>query len=142
MAYKLPFFKNMVAVRDDRVAPTSMPMDILLVEDEVISRHALVVLLRSQGFGTFATASEALRMVNDGAQPVVAVVDLDLPGMNGVDLIGRLARLHPAIPSILITASSYERLSRLLHGANVRYMRKPINFPDLLNLLPPTQLHG
>lgn len=109
----------------------------MIVEDEQTSRRALSVLLAACGYKpqAFSSAEEALRSINEHAFPTVALVDLDLPGMNGLELIGRLEKLNPSVFPILITATDQETLSAGLRGRAVAYLRKPLDFDTLLSLL-------
>lgn len=114
---------------------------VLIVEDEAISRRALTALLNASGFDTYAVASgeEALDAVGsvsaEGMLPEIALVDLDLPGMSGIEFIQRLAAVVPGIRPVLITATSRERLDELLESQFVSYMRKPIDFKCLLHVI-------
>jgi two-component system cell cycle sensor histidine kinase/response regulator CckA len=110
---------------------------VLIVEDERVSRKALATLLASSGYSTetVESAEEALDVVNEGEPPEVALIDLDLPGMNGVELISRLARTQPSVKSILITAVDRERLDPILRRFGVTHIRKPIEFSNLLQIL-------
>src|SRR5262245_36618408 len=94
---------------------TSPKHSVLIVEDEAVSRRALSALLMLSGHDTRAvpTAEDALEIVANGNIPEFALVDLDLPGMNGMDLIRRLRRDHPNVVPVLITATSRERIDRL-----------------------------
>src|SRR6476661_3487946 len=78
---------------------------VLIVEDERVARRALTTLLASYGFETAAAASaeEALALVSrlqdhsqDHSRRRVALVDFNLPGMNGIEFISRLEQLDPA----------------------------------------------
>jgi CheY-like chemotaxis protein len=111
--------------------------NVLIVEDERVSRQALAMLMSRSGYTTQAAASaeEALDAVNAGSHPDIALVDLDLPGMNGLDFIGRLTQLDPGVFPVLITASHSEHLPQMLADRGVAYMRKPVNFEGLLHLL-------
>jgi CheY-like chemotaxis protein len=133
----------MVALSNTSWNSEGQKVEVLLVEDEVISRRALALLLQAKGFATRSTGSaeDALRLLKQGIHPHVALVDLDLPGMNGLELIDHLAHLHPAIPAVLITASSLERLKEMLREHDVPYMRKPLDLIGLLKLLPPAASH-
>jgi CheY-like chemotaxis protein len=110
---------------------------VLIVEDERLSRRALATLLASYGFEPTAVASaeEALREVRGQAAPRVALVDVDLPGMSGLDLVSRLEKLCPGIRAVLITAAEGERIARFRHDHPVDYLPKPVDFPRLLMLL-------
>ena len=110
---------------------------VLLVEDERVSRRALAALLSASGYPTqaAATAEEALQLLNGTALPQIALVDFNLPGMSGLDLIERLEQLDPGVFAVLITAQGGERLLDSLRDRRVAYMQKPINFDRLLSML-------
>jgi CheY-like chemotaxis protein len=110
-----------------------------IVEDDPISRRVMSVLLAACGYRSlaFPTAEEAITAANEGRLPRFALVDLDLPGMSGLDFIARLEKLDPRVFPILVTATDEETLAlRLrLHGRAVAYLRKPVDFDMLLKLL-------
>jgi CheY-like chemotaxis protein len=110
---------------------------VLLVEDERVSRRALATLLGTSGYPTQAVASaeEALEAIEVGRTPAIAVVDLDLPGINGLDLIARIEKLYPDVFSVLVTGADSDRLNLLLSGRRVALLRKPVDFNQLLLLL-------
>lgn len=114
---------------------------ILIVEDEPTSRRALCLLLSANGFPAAAvgSAEEALQVLDNGEIPDVALIDLDLPGMNGLELIRRLEKLHPSVFPVLITAASRQRLNQMLGTEDLIYLRKPLDFPLLLSLLTRNQ---
>lgn len=114
---------------------------ILIVEDEAISRRALAALLKANGYEAAAvpTAEAALEILHQGPEPEIALIDLDLPGMNGLDLIRQLEQSNPGIYPVLITASSREKLEDVCRQHPVRYLRKPLNFDHLLTVLSETQ---
>lgn len=116
---------------------STLKHSVLIVEDEAVSRRALSTLLVLSGHDTRAvpTAEDALKIVADGDIPEFALIDLDLPGMNGMDLIRRLRRDHPNVIPVLITATSRERIERLKEEHEINYMRKPIDLVTLLNLI-------
>jgi CheY-like chemotaxis protein len=116
--------------------PATAP-PVLIVEDERTSRRAMAFLLARCGYQPepFETAEEALRAVRLGAHPRIALIDLDLPGMNGLELISQLIGLDPSIFPILITATDQEILSARLSDRPVTYLRKPVNFDALLALM-------
>ncbi len=110
---------------------------ILVVEDEAISRRALVNLLSGSGYEARAvrSAEEAMECVGHGDSPDVALVDQNLPGMNGIDLIRCLEHDNPDMFPVLITAEARELIRNLDGEHPVTYMRKPINFHSLLRLI-------
>src|SRR5256885_690898 len=110
---------------------------VLIIEDEKVSRKALAKLLAIQGYTAEAveTAEEAVAVLTIGQRPAVALVDLDLPGMSGSELVSYLIQKAPPIQTVLVTAASEERVSNLTEGTGIRYLRKPIDFNDLLRTL-------
>jgi len=74
-------------------------------------------------------------MLNGTSRPRIALVDFNLPGMSGLDLIERLEQLDPDVFAVLITAQSGDRLQDVLRNRRVAYMQKPINFDRLLTIL-------
>ena len=115
--------------------------NVLIVEDERVSRRALAALMSASGYQTEAagSAEEALDAVRaEGVRPDIALVDLDLPGMNGLDLIGQLTRLEPSVFPVLITAANGDNFANVLQEKGVAYLRKPLDFSRLLSLLDST----
>lgn len=124
------------------VAPTisatqSAHRTVLIVEDERVSRRALAALLASYGYSTSAVSSaeEAVKLLRGGTLPSIAVVDLDLPGMSGLELIALLEKLDPGVYPVLVTGADSDRLEIALRDRHVDYLRKPVNFHHLLALI-------
>lgn len=127
--------------------PKSIPTDretVLIVEDEQTSRRALSLLLATCGYQpqAFRTAEDALSAINHSLHPRIALIDLDLPGMSGLDLISHLEKLDPSIFPILITATDQDTLTARLLNRPVAYLRKPVDFDTLLGLLAHQQSHN
>jgi CheY-like chemotaxis protein len=112
---------------------------VLIVEDERIARTALAALLASYGYATEAVASaeEALRLMKarNGSAPKIAVVDLNLPGMSGIDLIRHLEQMNPHVHPVLVTGAGDEVLGTALREHPVTYLRKPVDFNQLLSVI-------
>ncbi|HEV7298903.1 MAG TPA: response regulator [Tepidisphaeraceae bacterium] len=111
---------------------------VLIVEDENVSRRALATLLARLGYRPTAVASaeEALEMVDAGHQsPEIALIDLDLPGMGGAELISRLNVLDKRIVPIVISAAENEKIFTVLESRGIPFLRKPLNFDHLLTLM-------
>ena len=113
------------------------PLTVLIVEDERVSRNALRKLLAASGYHSeaFESAEDALRDMADRDMPPVALIDVDLPGMSGLDLATRLEQMRPDMVKVLITAASGDRIENFRRNHEVHYIRKPLDFPRLLRLL-------
>ena len=113
---------------------------VLIVEDERIARRALSSLLAASGFVTESagSAEEALALLSrKGEPPKVILVDLNLPGMNGLDFIRRIGQQNPAVMTVLMTGAGEETLRAALdeYRHPVPCLRKPLDFNRLLSLI-------
>lgn len=111
---------------------------VLIVEDERMSRKALALLLTACGYHTMAvgSAEEAIRLMQGDDPPDIALVDVDLPGMSGLDLAERLEGVTPAVFTVLITAAEGDRIHTFMREHPVvAHLRKPLDFDCLLELL-------
>src|SRR3990170_8542765 len=104
---------------------------ILLVEDNPVNRRLAVFLLRSQGYEVreATTAKEAFEVLQK-ERPDLIVMDIQLPGMDGLEITRKLKE-QPAtadIPVIAVTsyAMKGDREKALAAGC-VGYVTKPID---------------
>jgi DNA-binding NarL/FixJ family response regulator len=82
-----------------------MPTRILLADDHALIRQGLKALLEKQGFQVVGEASdgqEALRSV-EKTQPDVAIIDISMPVLNGVETARELKKSSPKTKVILLT---------------------------------------
>ena len=108
---------------------------VLLVDDHDLFRTGLRNLLEGQGIhivGEAATGSEALRIVRETA-PDVVVMDLNMPGMNGVEATRHMSRDAPLTRVIVLTISDQEQdvMDAILAGA-CGYLLKDASIQDLI----------
>jgi DNA-binding NarL/FixJ family response regulator len=84
---------------------------LLVVEDDPRLRDLLGSVLCPPGWRPVltGTGAEALQRLAAGCAPAVAVVDLGLPDMDGVQLIQRLAETRPSLPIVVLTVCTEER---------------------------------
>ena len=110
---------------------------ILVVDDEVNARNALAELLSDEDFevDTASHGFEALAKVAT-LRPHVAIVDLDMPGMDPVELITQLqqSKERPAVIAMSSFGDTATALRALRAGAT-DYLTKPIRFDELLVVL-------
>lgn len=109
---------------------------IFVVDDDAPVRQALSRLLRSCGFDvdTFSSAQEFLSSVSPEADvKACLVLDVKMPGMNGLDLQEKLRDSRWELPIIFITAfdDQKDREKAMAHGA-VAFLQKPLSERDLL----------
>ena len=110
---------------------------ISIIDDDDSVRESLRRLMRSVGFAVnvFASAEEFLdsdRLRNTGC----LILDVRLPGMNGLELQRHLASSHSEIPIIFITSYEDDEVrARALNAGAVDYFLKPFNDEDLLDAI-------
>jgi DNA-binding NtrC family response regulator len=110
---------------------------ILIVEDEENARKGYEALLRKWNFEVLGVGSgeEALAKFQD-FQPSVILADVELPGMNGLDLLTQLGEEIQRIPVIIITGrGSDERVVQAIEAGAYWYIEKPLKPPVLRALL-------
>jgi len=117
---------------------------VLLVEDEAVSRRALQTLLRIHGYEVRAVSSaeDGLRMIIDGDVPDVAVVDVNLPGMSGVEFVRRVRRRHPNLPCVFMSANDEVNLEHIRQAFAQPALRKPFDVSNLLRLIEPCAMRS
>jgi len=113
------------------------PSIISVIDDDEAVREATGELIRSLGYtaATFGSAAEFLHSgrVSDTA---CLVVDVQMPGMSGVDLQQRLISDGHRIPVIFMTAFPKERMrTQLLSAGGFGYLRKPFSENCLITCL-------
>ena len=111
------------------------PLRVMLVDDHALVRSAIRQALSAPDIevvGEAATAEDALGMVVE-LRPDVLLLDIDLPGMSGVDLVRELAPRLPATRIVMLTVSTDRRhlLDAVRHGA-AGYLTKDLPADALL----------
>ncbi len=106
---------------------------VLLVEDDDDQRRLLASLLRREGLEPVVArnAEDGLDIL-DGRECRLAVFDVQLPGMSGLHALGIIARQHPALPVVLMTAAGDVREARALSLGAKAFLRKPFSAADFL----------
>ena len=113
------------------------PTSILIVDDQETQRKSLAIALRLDGFEVTcaACATDALSSLA-GRNFDLALVDLMMPGINGLDLARQLRSLHPDVKVVLTSAYhlSERQLLRSECGA-VGFVPKPFEISELVRFL-------
>jgi DNA-binding NarL/FixJ family response regulator len=88
---------------------------VMLVDDHEVVLEGLIRILEKQGgiqiVSVAGSAEEALEKL-ERFPPDVIVVDIQLPGMNGIELIKRIKKSHPEIEAITLTVFDDEQFAR------------------------------
>ena len=112
-------------------------MRLLLVEDDVMVASGIKLGLNEAGYAVdWVGSGERAQEVLQNESFDIAVVDIGLPGMDGLELTRRLRRpgmANPDMPVLILTARDalHDRVQGLDLGAD-DYMVKPFELPELL----------
>lgn len=116
---------------------------VLIADDESIIRMGLQVMLRDLGYQVVGAARdgvEALDMARE-RQPDLAILDIKMPRMDGLEAAEAISREHP-LPIIILTAfSDREYVERAKSTAVHAYLVKPVREATLVPTIELAQAH-
>jgi FixJ family two-component response regulator len=108
---------------------------VALVDDEAPVRRALGRLLRLTGYEvlSFASGADFLDSL-DARLPDCVLLDIQMPGMNGLQVRDRLKAARPNMPVVFITGGDDPKLARLaLAGGAIGLLHKPFSRQMLID---------
>ncbi|MGQ3012489.1 MAG: response regulator [Flavobacteriales bacterium] len=117
------------------------PLKIAVVDDHTLFRKGLISLIQS-----FDPAYEIIIEAGDGAEflgllkddnlPQIAVLDIDMPRMNGFELVQKLRRIYPSIRILVVSMISREEsIVRMLRSGIKGYLTKDVAPLELNNAI-------
>jgi len=109
-------------------------MRLLIVEDEAPLRESLATQFKKQGFAVDTAGDGAEGLYSGSEFPIdLAIVDLGLPKISGLELIKRLRAAGRSFPILILTARErwQDKVEGLQAGAD-DYLAKPFHFEELL----------
>jgi CheY-like chemotaxis protein len=86
-------------------------LTVLVVEDHDFQRRTILQILANLGVGSLLEAADgeqALGLLERGERPDVVVCDLDLPGMDGVELVQRISERHADVAVVFASGLEEE----------------------------------
>ena len=110
-------------------------IEVLIVDDDfMVARIHTGFVERTPGFtvtGTARTGAEALEAAAR-LQPDLVLLDVYLPDVSGLDLMGDLREAAPEVDVLVISAArEADTVRRALRGGIVHYLMKPFSYDDL-----------
>ena len=119
-----------------RMATTDRPL-VAIVDDDELFRRSIERLVRSAGFNvaTFGSAEDFLEHA-DLDRTACVILDMKLPGMNGLELQQRLITRPRPMPIVFVSAheEAIMRANALRAGA-IAFLKKPFDNSTLLDAL-------
>ena len=107
---------------------------ILLVDDEERFLATLARLLNRRGFEvrTAASGGQALEALASGQTATVIVLDVRMPGMDGLEALRRIKGLHPACEVIMLSGeAALDDAIEAVRGGAFDYIQKPCEIDEL-----------
>jgi DNA-binding NarL/FixJ family response regulator len=115
-----------------------MPIRVVLADDHVLVRQGLKSLLEREKFQVVAEASDGQEVIRlaETFHPDIAVMDISMPTLNGIDAARELARSSPKTKTILLTQHEEEQYIHEALQAGVRgYVLKSQVASDLVHAI-------
>jgi LmbE family N-acetylglucosaminyl deacetylase/ActR/RegA family two-component response regulator len=101
---------------------------ILLVEDDEVGGTLLVELLGSLGEVRWTTSAEEAFAIIGGREWDLLVSDIDLPGMDGLELVQRVKRERPQLATLILSShSSFDHAVSAMRAGAEDYITKPFD---------------
>jgi DNA-binding NtrC family response regulator len=111
-----------------------MSCNLLLVDDEEAILETLRKRLTRRGFTVLTANSGTLALQTLAVSPVdVVVLDVKMPGMDGIETLDKIKQAHPRVEVIMLTGhANVEAAMRGMELGAFDYLMKPADFEDLL----------
>jgi two-component system response regulator AtoC len=114
-----------------------MPYSVLVVDDEDLTLRTISRGLRDEGFDVFTASSgeDALRVFAD-EKPDLTLLDIVMPGMDGVEVLRQIKQSTPA--AIVLMMSAYHMVDRAVEAMKLGaydYLIKPFHLADMIATL-------
>ena len=107
---------------------------LLLVDDHDLFRTGLRRLLADQGFAVtdVASGAEAIEAVR-AARPDVVVMDMNMPGMSGIEATAVITGEHPRVAVLMLTVAAHdERVIEAVRAGACGYLLKDARLPEIV----------
>lgn len=115
-------------------------MKILIVDDEQLIRQGLRMIIEGSGFPAdqvleAGSGREAVRMAGE-AWPEIILMDVKMPGMDGLSALREIKRVLPDTQAVILTAYGlFEYAQEAVRCGAREYLLKPVNPEDLTRVL-------
>jgi two-component system response regulator AtoC len=114
-----------------------MAYSILVLDDEALTLRTMSRALREEGYEVFIAMNgeEALRIMTE-EKPDLAMLDVVMPGIDGIEVLRRLKTANPA--TVVVMMSAYHMVDRAVEAMKLGaydYLVKPFHIADMLNTI-------
>jgi two-component system response regulator (stage 0 sporulation protein F) len=110
-----------------------MAEKVLIVDDQFGIRILLNEVLQREGYDTYQAANglQALEIVQDN-KPDLVLLDMKIPGMDGIEILKRLKVIYPDIKVIIMTAyGELDMIQEAMDLGAITHFAKPFDIEDI-----------
>jgi DNA-binding NtrC family response regulator len=125
---------TLVAPSNAQASGPDATQRILIIDDEAAIRESLETLLSLEGYAVESAENGELGLERIAEQPFdLVLLDLALPGRNGIEILGSIRDRQPALPVIMITAyGTVGNVVDAIRGGAQNFVQKPWDNEKLL----------
>ncbi|MDP2875807.1 MAG: ATP-binding protein, partial [Holophaga sp.] len=116
------------------IAPALKALKVLLVDDDELIRSSVPAMLETLGHRAEVASGglEALRRLESGLEVDLLILDMNMPGMSGLETLGRVRLIRPHLPILVATGFKETGLDEILaQHQGVSTLPKPYGMADL-----------
>jgi DNA-binding NtrC family response regulator len=112
---------------------TSGRPSLLVADDDAIARDLLTEVLEREGYRVRAAAGGAECLALAAAEPLdLALIDLRMPGLDGLEVLRRLGAIQPGVPVVILTAfGSVDTTIEAIRAGAYDYLSKPFRMEEI-----------
>lgn len=106
-----------------------MQHKVLIVDDSKLARMVMVSAFRrirpDWGLTEVTNAEDALKAVSAGSVEI-ALIDFNMPGTDGLELVARIRSIHPTMPVAVVSANVQDEIIARARELNAAFVAKPL----------------
>jgi DNA-binding NarL/FixJ family response regulator len=122
-----------------RTRVINKPIRLLLIDDHPVLRAGLVNMLRYESdmaIAGEAGSGEAALSLCESCRPNVCLLDLNMPGLGGIETIRRIRGIVPTMEIVVLTSTeSAEQADRALAAGASAYVTKSMPYPEIVSVI-------
>jgi CheY-like chemotaxis protein len=129
-----------VKAQMSELLPTSRPETIVIVDDQPVVLEFCRTVLERAGYSVFAASggAQALNFFEPNRSPIdLALVDLVMPGMSGIEFVSKLEQMNLGTRIVLMSGYAPDEVKRVIgsEAAQYRCMWKPFEAATLVQMI-------
>lgn len=108
--------------------PTKASTTVLIIDDEPLVLRYLRILLEMDGYTVYEAMTGPIGLgLIPAVDPDVVVLDIMMPGMDGLETCSRISAEHPGLPVVILTARDDRELEdRCMANGASKFLTKPL----------------